>query len=70
VVGADLLAVAGPLGRSVLLQAEKRQIKTDVRKIRAFSPLSVFVQIIILILTGQRFTRNSVLTFDPTAEVN
>ena len=66
--GADADLLLG--GASVLLQAEKAQIKTEIRTIRRFSLLNILVQIIICIFAGQRLAGNAILTFDPMAEVN
>jgi hypothetical protein len=79
--GAPLTGAFGPaafgpgLGGSMLLQAAKPQIRIATRKICGFSVLNILLQFVfvhwrLVRIAGQWFARHSILTLDPTAQVN
>jgi hypothetical protein len=59
---------------SLLLHAARTQRRIASSKMRGFNRLNIFLQIIrtsrLVGVAGQRFARDSILTFDPAAEVN
>jgi hypothetical protein len=70
-------AGAGGLLRdtSVLLQPKETQIRTTMKKICGLKFLNIILEIIVINLTlvlfaGKLFARHSILTFDPTAEID
>ena len=63
------------LDKSLLLQPARTQIISTSKKIGGFGRLNIFLQIIrrsrgLVWIVRQRFARNSILTFDPMAEVD
>jgi len=79
VLGGPLGTVGGlggvRLSGSLLLHAVKPQIRMAGSKIRGFSVLNIFLQVVfvrrrIAVFVGQRFARHSIITLNPTAKVN
>jgi hypothetical protein len=63
------------LDKSLLLQPASTQMISTSKKSAGFSRLNIILQIIrrsslLVWIARQRFARNSILTFDPMAQVN